>query len=143
MEFKSNLEDIESRFSMLLKSIPIPALLWKKKNNFLTLVNNNEQSSRISGGKVKEYIGKKASEIYKNNFQILKVMQECALDNHKFNLTENDGNPIVNNGISYNISFELLAPDTIVQYFTENSSVNKKILKYDTSKKNGKQEQLI
>jgi len=48
MEFKSNLEDIENRFSMLLKSIPIPALLWKKKNNFLTLVNNNEESSRIS-----------------------------------------------------------------------------------------------
>jgi len=52
-------------------------------------------------------------------------MQECALDNHKFNLTENNGNPIVSNGISYNISFELIAPDTIVQYFSANYSVNK------------------
>ena len=143
MNFKSNLEDSENQFSLLLKSIPLPALLWKKMNNSLTLVNSNEESSRISGGKIKEYIGKKASEIYKNNSQILNVIQECALDNHKFNLTENSGNPIVSNGISYNISFELIAPDTIVQYFTENSSVNKKILKNDTSAKEEKQNLLI
>ncbi|MBY9014320.1 MAG: PAS domain S-box protein [Candidatus Lokiarchaeota archaeon] len=143
MEFKSNIDDIENRFSMLLKSIPIPALIWKKMYNSLTLVNSNEESYRISRGKIKEYIGRKASEIYKNNSQLLKVMQECALNNHKLNLTTNNGNPIVNNGNSYNTSFELIAPDTIVQYFTTNSSVNKKILKNDISKKNGKQNRLI
>ncbi len=143
MEFKSNQDEIEKRFTMLLKSIPIPTLLWKKMNHSLTLVNSNEASSRISGGKIKEYIGRKASEIYKNNSQILKAMQECALNNHKFNLTANDGKEIVNNGITYNISFEFVAPDTIVQYFTANSSVNKKILKNDTSKKEEKQDQMI
>ncbi len=143
MEFKSKIDDIEKRFSMLLKSIPIPALLWKKMNNSFTLVNSNEESSRISGGKIKEYLGRKASEIYKNNSQILKAMQECALNNHKFNLTANESKPIVNNGISYNISFKLVAPDTIVQYFTANSSVNKSNLKNDTFKKNEEQNLLI
>ncbi len=143
MEFKSNLDDIEKGFSMLLKSIPIPALLWKKMNNSLTLVNNNEQSSIICCGKIKDYIGRKASEIYKNNTQILKAMHECALNNRKFSVSANNGNPILNNGISYNISFELVAPDIFVQYFTANSSVNKKILKNDTSKKNGKENRLV
>jgi len=143
MGYKLNFNEIENRFSMLLKSIPIPALLWKKKNNSLTLVNSNEESLRISGGKIKEYIGKKASEIFKNNSQILEKMQECALNNRKFILTENNGNPIVKNGISYNISFELIAPDTIIQYFTVNSSVNEKMLKNDPLKKNGVQNQAI
>ena len=143
MNFKSNLKDSENKFSLLLKSIPLPALLWKKMNNSLILVNSNEESSRISGGKINEFIGKKASEIYKNNSQILERMQECALNNSKFSLATNNGNPIVKNGISYNISFELIAPDTIVQYFTENSSINIKILKNDTSKKEEKQNLLI
>ena len=129
MEFKSNLDDIENRFSMLLKSIPIPALIWKKMNNSLILVDNNKESNRISGGKIKEFIGKKSSEIYKNNPQILKGMQECALNNHKFSVSTNNGNPIVNNGISYKISLELIAPNTIVQYFADNSSVNMEIHK--------------
>lgn len=143
MEFKSNFDDIENYFSMFLKSIPIPALLWKKTNNSLTLVKCNKESSRISGGIIKEYIGRKASEIYKNNSHMLEGMQECALNNREFNLTANNGNPIVTNGISYNISFELIAPDIIVQYLTENSSVNKEILKNNTSKKNGEENQLI
>ncbi|MBY9010732.1 MAG: PAS domain S-box protein [Candidatus Lokiarchaeota archaeon] len=129
MEFKPKLDDIDNTFSMLLKSIPIPALIWKKMNNSLTLVYSNDESSRISGGTIKEYIGRKAFDIYKNNSQILKVMQECALNNQKFNYTIDNGNPIIDNGISYKISFELIAPDTIVQYFTDNSSVNKKIHK--------------
>ena len=103
MEFKSNLDDIDNRFLMLLKSIPIPALLWKKKNDSLTLVNSNEESFRFSEGKIKEYIGRKASEIYKNNSQIIERMQKCALNNRKFILTANSGNPIVKNGISYKI----------------------------------------
>ena len=129
MEFNSNLDDTENRFSMLLKSIPIPALIWKKMNNSLILVDNNEESNRISGGKIKEFIGKKASEIYKNNSQILKGMQECALNNHKFSVSTNNGNPIVSNGISYKISFELIAPNTIVQYFANTSSDNMEIHK--------------
>ncbi len=143
MEFKSNLVGLDDSFSRLLKSIPIPTLIWKKMNNSLTLVNSNEESSRISEGKIKEYIGKKASEIYKNNSQILKLLQECALNNRKFNLPANNGNPIINNGYSYKILIEPITPDTIVQYFTANSSVNKKILNNDTSKKNGKQNRLI
>jgi len=126
MGFKSNFNEIENRFSMLLKSIPIPALLWKKKNNSLTLVNSNEESSKISGGKIKEYIGRKASEIYKDNSQLLEGMKDCALNNSKISISANNGNPIVEIGTSYNISFELIAPDTVVQYFTANSSILKK-----------------
>ena len=124
MGFKSNLDDINNRFSVLLKSIPIPVLIWKKMNNSLTLVNSNDESYRISGGEIKEYFGRKASEIYKNDSQILKGMQNCVLNNHKFSIIANNGIPIVDNGISYKLSFELIAPDTIVQYVIENSSVN-------------------
>ena len=128
MEFKSKLDDIENKFSMLLKSIPLPALLWKKMSNSLTLVSSNEESSRISGGKIKDYIGRSALEIYKDNSQLLEGIQDCALNDHKLNITANNGNPIVNNGFSYNISFQLIAPNTIVQYFTANSSIKKKNL---------------
>jgi len=143
MEFKSNLDDVEDIFSIFLKSIPIPALLWKRMNNSLTLVNSNDESSRISGRIIKEFLGRKASDIYKNNSQILKGMQECASNGHKFYITASNGNPIVNNGISYNISFEHIAPDTLVQYFTEDSSVNKIIHQNDASKEKGKQNNLL
>lgn len=143
MEFKSNFDDIENYFSMLLNSIPIPTLLWKKRNNSLTLVSSNEESSRISGGKIKDYIGRNASEIYHDNSQVLKGINECVSNNNKITITANKGNPIVNNGFSYNISFEHIAPDTIIQYFTANSSVKKKILRNGFSKKNGKQDRSI
>ena len=143
MEFKSNFNDIEKNFSMLLNSIPIPTLLWKKMNNSLTLVSSNEESSRISGGKIKDYIGRNASEIYHDNSQVLKGINECVSNNNKITITANKGNPIVNNGFSYNISFEHIAPDTIIQYFTANSSVKKKILRNGFSKKNGKQDRSI
>ncbi len=43
-------------------------------------------------------------------------------------------NPIISNGISYNLFFELITPDTIVQYFkaldsTKSENIEKELIK--------------
>ena len=48
MEFNSNLDDTENRFSMLLKSIPIPALIWKKYGSGMIAVFSSSFDSSWS-----------------------------------------------------------------------------------------------
>jgi len=62
----------------LFKGIPIPTYLWQKIENDLILIDYNDAADKLTKGMMKNHIGRKASEMYKNQPKILKELNRCA-----------------------------------------------------------------
>ncbi|MFX0019549.1 MAG: PAS domain S-box protein [Promethearchaeota archaeon] len=72
------LKESEQKFKALFKYNPIPTYVWKKVDNSLTLIDYNDAAYKITNGGVKNFLGIKASDLYKDNPAVLKDLYRCA-----------------------------------------------------------------
>ena len=70
----------EIRFKSLFKVIPIPTYSWQKIDDDLILIDYNAAAEKITNGMIKDYVDKKASEMYINQPEILEDLNRCATD---------------------------------------------------------------
>lgn len=56
----------KDRFKVLFKGIPIPTYSWQKIDENLILVDYNDAADKLTKGMIENYVGKKASEMYKD-----------------------------------------------------------------------------
>ena len=78
-EKKKNLQ-IKNReviFSSLFQFLPIPTYLWKIDGNNFILKDFNKAAEEITHGVVRQYLGKKAQDIYLKNIQIVDDLEDC------------------------------------------------------------------
>ncbi|MHA1491800.1 MAG: sensor histidine kinase [Promethearchaeota archaeon] len=69
-----------NEFEALFKGIPIPSYAWKKKENDFILIDYNLAAEKITKGQIKNYLGNKASEMYKDQPKILEEIHRCFKD---------------------------------------------------------------
>src|SRR5665648_494445 len=81
-EIESNI--INADYKSVFKKIPTPTYLWKKQDEDLILIDYNNAANEITEGKVKNYFGIKASELYKEQPQILEEMYRCINEQKYF-----------------------------------------------------------
>lgn len=74
---EQKLKESEEKFKMLYKGIPIPTYTWQKENDDLILIDYNIASEKITDGKIQNYLGIKASELYKDQPVILEELYRC------------------------------------------------------------------
>jgi len=74
---EQKLKESEKKFKALYKGIPIPTYTWQKENDDLVLIDYNVASEQITDGKIKNYLGIKASELYSDQPTILKELYQC------------------------------------------------------------------
>ncbi len=74
---EQKLKESEKKFKALYKGIPIPTYTWQKENDDLVLIDYNIASERITDGKIKNYLGIKASELYSDQPTILEELYRC------------------------------------------------------------------
>ncbi len=77
---EQKLKASEERFKALYKGIPIPTYTWQKDGNDLVLIDYNNASEKITDSKIKNYLGIKASELYKDQPVILEELYRCIKD---------------------------------------------------------------
>ena len=70
----------KKRFKALFKGIPIPTYSWQKVDEDLILIDYNTAADKLTKGMMKNYVGTKASEMYKNQPEILEELYRCAND---------------------------------------------------------------
>ncbi|MHA1192392.1 MAG: hypothetical protein ACTSP9_08865 [Promethearchaeota archaeon] len=77
--------EIESNadYKSVFKKISTPTYLWKKQDEDLILIDYNNAANEITEGKIKNYFGIKASELYKEQPQILEEMYRCVNERTK------------------------------------------------------------
>ena len=71
---------LKNKFKSLFKGIPIPTYSWQKIDEDLILIDYNDAAEIITKGMIKNYVGMKASEMYKNQPEILEELFRCAND---------------------------------------------------------------
>lgn len=77
IEKENEVRSSQEKLSALFQAIPIPTYTWQKKGNDFVLIDFNHAAEEITRGKVKKYIGTKASKLHKNEPAILNEINEC------------------------------------------------------------------
>ncbi|MFX1589367.1 MAG: PAS domain S-box protein, partial [Promethearchaeota archaeon] len=70
-------KDSGEMFKAIYKEGPIPTYTWKKVDKDFILVDFNNAAEKITDGNVKNYIGIKASELYRDRPDILEDLNHC------------------------------------------------------------------
>ncbi len=82
---EQKLKESEEKFKALFKGGPVPTYTWQQVGNDFKLINYNNAAEKSTLGDVENYLGFKASEMYKDRPDILKDMHRCF--EKKINIT--------------------------------------------------------
>ena len=74
---EEKLKESEQRLSVQYKHIPIPTYTWQKSGDDLVLTRFNDAAEKITQGKIVDYVGIKASEMYGEFPEILNELRRC------------------------------------------------------------------
>jgi len=66
-------------YKKFFKKLPTPTYVWRKIEDDLVLIDYNKAADKIVNGKMKEFLGIKASEFYKDRKDILNDLSQCAM----------------------------------------------------------------
>jgi len=74
---QQKLKDSEEMFRTLYKEGPIATYTWKQYENDFILINFNNTAEKLTQGNVANFLGHKATDMYKNRGDILSDLQKC------------------------------------------------------------------
>ncbi len=72
---RDSLED--KFFRECFEKTPTPSYIWRKQGNDLILINYNIEADEIVNNQMEKFLGIKASELYKDNPEILEDLNNC------------------------------------------------------------------
>ena len=76
-ERTAGLRESEEKASAQYKGIPVPTYTWQKEKQGLVLVDYNDAAVAISRGGIPDFVGIKASEMYRDMPEILEELSRC------------------------------------------------------------------
>lgn len=74
---EQKLKDSEEIFRTLYKEGPIATYTWKKYDHDFVLINFNKEAEKLTYGNVTNFLGHKASDMYKDRGDILSELYKC------------------------------------------------------------------
>lgn len=67
----------EESFRVQYNAIPIPTCTWKRVGKEFKLINYNDAAMELTEGKIPDYVGKTARDVYADQPEILKDIERC------------------------------------------------------------------
>ncbi|TFG23088.1 MAG: PAS domain-containing sensor histidine kinase [Promethearchaeota archaeon] len=124
-EKDNNLELNEERCKIVLKSISIPIYTWQKSDEDLILIDYNIAAEKVTKGRIEEYIGIKATELYKDQPEILKELYNCV--NKQVDIYREMEYKFVSTGEKkyLSVKYNFVSPDLVIIH-TEDITQRKK-----------------
>ncbi len=77
-EKRENIQLIDEKYRILFKKLPTPTYIWKKIGEDLFLADFNDAANKIVGGNMKDFIGIKATDLYKDRPKIIEELYQCV-----------------------------------------------------------------
>ncbi|MFX1420189.1 MAG: PAS domain S-box protein, partial [Promethearchaeota archaeon] len=122
----------EHKFRALFKHLPLPTYLWKKVNNELFLIDYNDAAYEITHGGVRDYLGIKASVLYKDTPIIFKDLNRCADEKILISKEMNYTLHTTQKEKILNVTYAFVPPDLVLAHtkdITEQKRVEELLLK--------------
>ncbi len=76
-EAEQHLKESEEQFKELYKGGPIPSYTWKYIGGDFELIDHNNAAYDFTRGNVEKFLGKKATEMYSNQPEIIEDLKSC------------------------------------------------------------------
>ena len=104
----------EKRFKVLYQESPIPTFTWKKKGDDFLLVDFNNAANLLTEGKVRNFMGTSAQEMYRKRPDIINDMYGCFKKQSTINreLVSQDFAP----GKFLSVYYSYIAPDLVITH---------------------------
>ncbi len=68
----------------IYQSLPQPTFIWKYENDDFQLVGFNQAATKFASNQVDQLLNKKASELYKNDQEVIDDLHRCLKDKNSF-----------------------------------------------------------
>ncbi len=114
---KEAIRESEERFKAQYQGSPIPTFTWQKREDDFVLIDSNEAAEAITNGRVKEFIGKKAKELYGKRQYILQDFQRCFVEKEK--ITKEVGSEDFLPGRSIFVTLAFVPPDLVMVHLED------------------------
>jgi len=101
-------------FKALFKEGSIPAYTWKNVEGNFVLINYNNAAAKLTHGNVENYIGNKASEMYKDRLDILNDLHLCLNDKTHVNREINYRFQFSNEEKFLLVNYSYVEPDLVI-----------------------------
>ena len=111
---EKKLKESADMFKALFKEGSIPAYTWKNVDDDFVLINYNNAAVKITHGSVENYIGDKASEMYKDRLDILNDLHLCLNDKTHINREINYRFQFSNEEKILLVNYSYVDPDLII-----------------------------
>ena len=110
---------LEENIKKLFNSIPIPSYVWQKKENDFILIDYNNAAEKVTNGKIKDYLNKKASEVHNDRVDIVEAINECY--NEKKTVSKKSKYLMKTTGDQVYVSLKIhfLPPDLIIVHIKD------------------------
>ncbi|MFX0074393.1 MAG: PAS domain S-box protein [Candidatus Hermodarchaeota archaeon] len=103
---EEKLRESADMFKALFKEGSIPAYIWKKLDEDFILIDYNNAAAKKTEGNVENFLGNKATEMYKDKLDILNDLRQCMNDrthikrevNYRFEFSNEERYLLVNYG---------------------------------------------
>ncbi|TFF99935.1 MAG: PAS domain-containing protein, partial [Promethearchaeota archaeon] len=124
-EKDNKLEINDELYKKIYKSISNQIYIWRKFDDDLILIDYNNATEEITEGRIKDYVGRKATELYKDQPHILNELFNCA--NAQMNISKEMEYKYITTGEEKYLAliFNIISPDLVLVQ-TEDITNNKK-----------------
>jgi PAS domain S-box-containing protein len=119
------LQESEEKLRTQYKGIPVPTYTWQRVGEDFVLVDYNDAAEAITRGKIVDFVGKKAREMYQDKPKILEELKRCFTE--KISIKREVLYQLRSIGESKYlvVSYAFLPPDLVLVY-TEDSTEYKR-----------------
>ncbi len=118
------LRESEERFRSLFRGLPYSTVVFEKTGNDFIIKEYNEAAIKFTNGKMPEYVGKSASEIYKSDPDILEAFAVVYKNKSTINIEKNYRMNSTGKEIFVRITVAYIPTDKIIMH-TEDFSERK------------------
>ncbi len=117
LESKSFLQEKNLKF--FFDGIPIPSYVWQEKNNNFILIDYNKAAEKVTKGKIKHLLRKKASEIHDDRIDIIEALNQCFQEKKSIYKISEYNMKTTGEQVYISLKMHFLPPDLIIVHIND------------------------
>ena len=110
---------LEKNIKFFFDSIPIPSYVWQEKNNDFILIDYNKAAEKVTNGKIKDLLYKKASEIHEDRLDIIEALNKCFREKKSIFKRSNYIMKTTGEEVYISLKMHFLPPDLIIVHIND------------------------
>jgi len=110
---------LEKNIKIFFDGIPIPSYVWQEKNNEFILIDYNKAAEKVTHGKIKDLLRKKASEIHEDRLDIIEALNQCFQEKKSISKISEYNMKTTGEEVYISLKMHFLPPDLVIVHIND------------------------